>query len=62
MSLPSQTPAPTLHTVQTRWALHDFWASCLETGSLLRQGVTRPVLLVWALLLGGLTVLVLSGS
>ena len=47
--------------VQVRQILREFWGTCLETASLLRQGVTPPILVVWASLLAVVTVHALSG-
>ncbi|MDV6375726.1 hypothetical protein [Deinococcus arenicola] len=37
-------------------SLREFWGTCLETASLFRQGVTPPMLVVWASLLTVVTV------
>lgn len=60
MSFASEILISNLRAAQVRRVLCEFWANCLETASLIRQGVTPPVLVVWALLLVMVAVQVLS--
>lgn len=51
MSLTSEPPVPTRRFARLRQVLRTGWATCWETAALIRHGITRPVLVLWALLL-----------